>query len=65
MRVTQTFQGWHNPETFYLAVCLDCGPPPLPVPFTDLREADDWFMAHVNATGHEVERITEIRVDEG
>ena len=60
--LTQTLHGWHTPKVFYLAVCLDCGPPPIPVPFEDLVAADNWVMSHVAGTGHQVARFTEIRV---
>lgn len=67
MKVISTFKGWHSRMTrFYVALCLDCGSPgadPLPIPFLDLRDADTWYSVHTKATGHQVERITEIRVD--
>ena len=61
------FKGWYSrTTTFYVALCLDCGTAgadPLPIPFLHKADADAWYGAHTQATGHQVECVTEVRVD--
>ena len=45
---------------WYLALCLDCGPPFLPQPFRDETEREIWTAAHAS-TGHRVELSEEWR----
>ena len=61
------FKGWYTRTTiFYVALCLDCGGvgvDPQPIPFLNKKDADTWYSAHAQGTGHQIECVTEVRVD--
>jgi hypothetical protein len=58
---TLKFEGTVEVRVFHLAVCSVCEPV-LPIPFSAKADREIWLDVHATHSGHEVRRVTEIRI---